>query len=320
LIEVLVIKATNERKKQDWQGKQRFSDHAEQNGDAIGWQKNLPTQGYSYDGESRLTKSITDQTGTLFAKDTETFTLDGVGNRTEHSKNLGNWDYDANNRLTDKGILLGKASYSYDDAGSLTQKTQGGNSTNYLYDTQNRLIEVSDKDNKPIARYGYDLFDRLIWKEAYRNKDGAALSQPTRSYYLYSDEGLIAESQQPITLPLSPTDSGGEGQGEGVTASTAPTITTQYGPRPNSPFGTAVLFIKAKNTQNTDTVAYYHHDHLGTPIQATDRSGIVVWSAQYNVFGQATITTPTATEDKPVIESNLRFPGQVEDAETGLYL
>ncbi len=68
-----------------------------------------------------------------------------------------------------------------------------------------------------------------------------------------------------------------------------------------------------------DTIAYYHHDHLGTPIQATDRGGIVVWSAQYSAFGQATITTPTATDDKPVIASSLRFPGQVEDAETGLY-
>jgi RHS repeat-associated protein len=37
------------------------------------------------------------------------------------------------------------------------------------------------------------------------------------------------------------------------------------------------------------------------------------------VFGQATITTPTATDDKPTIESSLRFPGQTEDAETGLY-
>jgi RHS repeat-associated protein len=58
---------------------------------------------------------------------------------------------------------------------------------------------------------------------------------------------------------------------------------------------------------------------LGTPIQATDRSGIIVWSAQYNAFGRANITTPTATDDKPVIASSLRFPGQVEDAETGLY-
>lgn len=42
-------------------------------------------------------------------------------------------------------------------------------------------------------------------------------------------------------------------------------------------------------------------------------------AANYNVFGQATITTPAATADKPTIESNLRLPGQYEDAETGLY-
>jgi RHS repeat-associated protein len=90
-------------------------------------------------------------------------------------------------------------------------------------------------------------------------------------------------------------------------------------PRPDGEFTTAVLFLKTKNSKDQNTVAYYHHDHLGTPIQATDRSGIVVWSAQYNAFGKASITTPTATEDKPVIESSLRFPGQTEDAETGLY-
>ena len=279
------------------------------------------TNNYTYDDESRLTKAITDDTGALFGTDTETFTLDGVSNRTGHSKNIGDWSYDANNRLTEKGVLLGKTTYNYDSNGNLTQKAQGGNSTNYLYDSQNRLVQVSDKDNHPIARYGYDPFDRRIWKEAYRNRDGAPLSQPTRSYYLYADEGLIAESQQPITLPLSPIYNGGEGGGEGqnVTATTEPTITTQYGPRPDGEFTTATLFIKTKNSAGQNTIAYYHHDHLGTPIQATDRSGIVVWSAQYNAFGQANITTPMATDDKPVIESNLRFPGQVEDAETGLY-
>jgi RHS repeat-associated protein len=272
------------------------------------------TNAYTYDGESRLTKAITDDTGALFGSDTETFTLDGVSNRTGHSKNLGDWAYDANNRLTEKGVLLGKTAYDYDSNGNLTQKSQGGNATHYAYDSQNRLIQVSDNDNNPIARYGYDPFDRRIWKEAYRSKDGAPLNQPKRSYYLYSDEGLIAESQQAITPPLPV----GEGRGEGQ-ATTEPTITTQYGPRPDGEFTTDVLFLKTKNSAGGNTIAYYHHDHLGTPIQATDRSGIIVWSAQYNAFGKVSITTPTATGDKPVIESNLRFPGQVEDAETGLY-
>jgi hypothetical protein len=89
--------------------------------DTLEGQSNRYTSTYSYDDESRLIKSITD-TGSLFGKDTETFTLDGVGNRTEHSKNLGDWEYDANNRLTEKGILLDKATYEYDNAGNLTQK------------------------------------------------------------------------------------------------------------------------------------------------------------------------------------------------------
>jgi RHS repeat-associated protein len=283
--------------------------------DTVEGQNSTITHNFTYDGESRLVKAITDDTGALFGTDTETFTLDGVSNRTVHSKNVGDWSYDANNRLTEKGVLLGKTAYDYDSNGNLTQKNQGGNTTHYAYDSQNRLIEVKDTNNNPIARYGYDPFDRRIWKEAYRNKDGAPSSQPTRSYYLYSDEGLIAESQQQITPPLPV----GEGWGEGITATTEPKITTQYGPRPNGEFTTATLFLKTKNSAGQKTIAYYHHDHLGTPIQATDRSGIVVWSAQYNAFGKASITTPTATEDKPVIESSLRFPGQTEDAETGLY-
>lgn len=77
--------------------------------------------------------------------------------------------------------------------------------------------------------------------------------------------------------------------------------------------------LKPKNSLGLNTVAYYHHDHLQTPLQATDKAGNIVWSATYNVFGQAIITTPSATELVPTIESNLRLPGQYEDTETGLH-
>jgi RHS repeat-associated protein len=80
-----------------------------------------------------------------------------------------------------------------------------------------------------------------------------------------------------------------------------------------------VLFVKTRNTNGTDTVAYFHHDHLGTPMQATDKQGNVVWAASYNVFGRADITTPAATADKPTITVNLRLPGQYFDEETGLH-
>jgi len=119
----------------------------------------------------------------------------------------------------------------------------------------------------------------------------------------------LPEATQAITLNAD----------QSVTAIGAAQITTQYGPGPDNLFGTELLFIKTKNSNGTDTVAYYHNDQLGTPVQATDKMGNIVWSASYNVFGQATITTPEATADKPTITSNLRLPGQYYDEETGLH-
>jgi RHS repeat-associated protein len=263
---------------------------------------------FSYDDELRLTQSITD-TGNLLGSDTETFTLDAVGNRIEHSRVIGLWNYDANNRLTDKGILFDATRYEYDDSGNPIRKTKVGKVTHYVYDTRNRLIQVKDGSGNLIARYGYDPFDRRIWKEQYRDKNGNVLAQARRSYYLYADEGLIAESRQNIMLSAEQT----------VSASAESAIATQYGPRPNGLFGNGVLLVKTINSNGGDTFAYYHHDHLDAPIQATDKNGNVVWSAQYNVFGQATITTPVASPDKPTISSGLRLPGQIEDEETGLH-
>jgi RHS repeat-associated protein len=261
---------------------------------------------FGYDDELRLTQSSTDAGN---GQDSETFTLYAVGNRTGHSRVLGDWNYDGNNRLTDKGLLLDAVSYDYDDSGNLIRKTEIGQVRQYGYDTQNRLIEVKDGSGNLMARYGYDPFDRRIWKEQYRDRSGQVLAQARRSYYLYAGEGLIAESRQAITLDAN----------DSVSAGAEPAIASQYGPRPDAEFTTGMLFVKTKNSNGGDTVAYYHHDHLDTPIQATDKQGNVVWSAQYNVFGRATITTPAASPDKPTISLDLRLPGQIEDEETELH-
>ena len=58
---------------------------------------------------------------------------------------------------------------------------------------------------------------------------------------------------------------------------------------------------------------FYQNDHLGTPQKLTSVSGAVVWSAKYNSFGKATI------DGSSTVTNNLRFPGQYEDAESGLY-
>jgi RHS repeat-associated protein len=253
--------------------------------------------------------------GILF-NDKEEFTLDAVGNRIQHSESNNPWQYDENNRL----VKIGEGNcgsgnticYDYDAAGNRIKKTEGNKTTSHKYDTLNRLVEVSQgngNNEQLIARYGYDPFNRRIWKEQFGDKNGQSLAQAKRTYFLYSDEGLLAEEEQNIIL----------NEDGSVTAASQPEITTQYGQEPDSHFSTGILFVKTKSSNNQDIIAYYHHDHLNTPIQATDKQGNVVWSANFNAFGRVTITTSVPTPEHPVIVSNLRFPGQYEDNETGLY-
>ena len=356
------------------------------------------SRNFAYDDEVRLTRVQT----TAPSSDSQTYTLDALGNRIAHSRVSGAWTYDANNRLTQRGSGAGATSYQYDNAGNLTQKTEADATTTYRYDTQNRLIEVALAQagaiEQVIARYGYDPQDRRIWKEQYASKTGEPLFMAQRTLYLYSDQGLLAEATQPfvldprltattvdapqpgviagpgpvITGPLPLSMVGGVVgapmvMGSGVVSGAssvggtssnsairmasvpaavpvaiqaasaspralsadggeainigpaAPAITTQYGLRPGSPWGTAPLFIQTKNSAGQTSMAYYHHDQLGTPLQATDKAGNIVWAASFDAFGRASITTPQATVDRPTIASNLRLPGQYEDVETGLH-
>jgi RHS repeat-associated protein len=264
---------------------------------------------YSYDHELRLTEVKTDAGG--LASDTEVFALDAVANRTAHSKTGGGtWVYDANNRLTQRPGSAGEIiSYEYDANGNQTKRTEGAKVTSYIYDSDNRLVEVRNGGNDPIARYGYDPLNRRTWKEQYRDRAGSPLPQAKRTYYLYSDEGLIAEAVQAIAI----------GPDNAVNATGAAAITTQYGPKPDSEFTTGTLFVKSKNSNDSDVIAYYQHNHLQIPMQATDKNGNVLWAAIYDAFGKASIITPSPTPENPIIESNLRLPGQYEDAETGLH-
>jgi len=260
---------------------------------------------YSYDDENRLTNATVDSGGILVA-DTETFTLDALANRTSDSREIGAWTHDANDRLRQRGTGINATTYDYDDAGNLVRMSEpAGKITNYAYDTAHRLAAVVDGSGQLIARYGYDPAGRRLWKEQFREKNGEILAQPRRTYYLYADEGLLAEASQTF--------------GSNGVPDSAATIFAEYGVRPNAIFNTEILFIKTKNSNQQNVVAYYHNDHLGTPIQASDRNGNIVWAANYDAFGKAQITTPAATTQKPTIASNLRFSGQTEDSETGWY-
>jgi RHS repeat-associated protein len=57
----------------------------------------------------------------------------------------------------------------------------------------------------------------------------------------------------------------------------------------------------------------YHNDHLGTPRELTDERGQVVWAADYDVYGRINGLQAVKSENL------IRFQGQYEDCETGLF-
>lgn len=156
----------------------------------------------------------------------------------------------------------------------VTETWVGGEAFFYTYDANGNVAIKGDAKGL-ITRYSYD-YEPL----------GRQLKKITggiTTYYLYADEGLVAEF---------------DGSGDQQQA---------YGYVPSSPWGTNPLYTKT----NTG-YAFYHTDHLGTPQMLTLISGAKVWEGSADAFGQMTVATQT-------IANNLRFPGQYYDQESGQY-
>lgn len=222
------------------------------------------TYDYGYDDENRLTQ--VDKNTNPQAN----YGLDPVGNRITLNGSA-QWQYNANNELLSQGGV----NYAYDDNGNQTQRAEIGNTKNFFYDTVNHITKVEDESNALIARYAYDPFAKRLWKK----------TNTESTYYLYSNEGLIAEYNSAGALQQS------------------------YGYKPNSIWTTAPLF-----TQANGQYYYYQHDepNAGKPQKLIAGNGAVAWAADYDAFGKATVTTEN-------VKNNFRFAGQYFDAETGLH-
>ena len=67
-----------------------------------------------------------------------------------------------------------------------------------------------------------------------------------------------------------------------------------------------------------EDIYYYINDHLGTPQMLTDQHATVVWQADYDPFGKASVNDDP-DGDGTTVTNNVRFPGQYFDSETGLH-
>jgi len=178
----------------------------------------------------------------------ERFDYDAVHNRQSSGHQPGAWTYNANNELKAWGTRAEQRTITYDQNGSTTKEVKGepaSETTDYVYDQQDRLIEVK-KNNSTVAKYAYDPMGRRIWRQ----------TSSETTWFLYSDEGLIGE----------------------YTSSGA--AIREYGWNPGGLWGTDTVWQKDANG-----TFLAHNDHLYTTdvlTKATD--GSTAWHAVREAF------------------------------------
>ncbi len=165
--------------------------------------------------------------------------------------------------------------------GGRRQKTLSDGATwKYTWDGHGRLREVERPDKKKVA-FTYDAFGRRTTKTF----DGKTTE------FVWDGDDLVHERIR---------DAGG--------TVASPVTTWVFEP------GMFTPLAKLEGRKRFGIVT----DHLGTPAILTTEAGAIAWRAQLDVYGVAREEEGVA-RDEDRTANPWRFPGQYEDAETGLY-
>jgi RHS repeat-associated protein len=211
----------------------------------------------------------------------EAYSYDPVHNRLSSQHQPGEWRYNADNQLLGYGLGSEQVSFEYNANGHTERETTGDPAAplkvrDYRYNAAERLVGI-DENGQALGRYRYDPMGRRVYKE----------TATETTWFLYTDEGLVAELQADGTLKRA------------------------YGWKPQGLWGTDPLWLADRSLSGEWTAHVYHNDHLWTPQRLTALDGAVTWSGRSEAFG-LTVAVVDA------IDNPLRFPGQYWDGDSGL--
>jgi RHS repeat-associated protein len=237
------------------------------------------------------------------------YSYDDVRNVDTHSDQYGSHDfnYDGANRLTQTlrptGAGLPNEAYSYDRAGNREDTT---NAALYQYDANNRLTQspgltyVFDADGNLASRS-----DGSVFTHDPRNRPTGYTKQTSSATYLYDANGRRIRKQvdgATVWYLWDGTSLLSEYDAAGTRTKRYAYLTGDQSP------------IQLQDANGT----YYLHTDGLAPRLLTNSAAVVVWRARYDAFGQAIIEADPDGNGTAIV-SNLRFPGQYFDAETGLH-
>ncbi|NUP09131.1 MAG: hypothetical protein HOW73_24030 [Polyangiaceae bacterium] len=191
---------------------------------------------------------------------------------------------DMSDRVYGKGGVLnriGATQLEHDADGNLVKKTlSDGAVWKYDWDAKGQLVTVHRPDGKEVA-FTYDAFGRRLTKSF-----AGAITE-----YFWDGDDLVHERIRDADGSLEPS-----------------LTTWVFDP------GRFAPLAKVEGRKRYGVVT----DHLGTPNLLTTEAGQIAWKAQLDIYG--VVREEGAGIEAEARTSNpWRFPGQYEDAETGLY-
>ncbi|MEN5180334.1 RHS repeat-associated core domain-containing protein [Comamonas testosteroni] len=206
----------------------------------------------------------------------------------------GNWVYNQNNQMVrypDKTPfsqnLAVDTQVSYTAQGHTQKESNSQGAKTYSYNAAERLVNYESNDGTQ-AEYRYDPFGRRIAKTT---KQGANSPADT-TYFIYTEQALMGELDK---------------DGKLQRAYGFNPVAGQKGLWSTDPIWQADA-VNGSLTRAEVGYHYLHTDHLGTPMLATDKTGVVTWAAIGEVFGVVKFISNDT-------EMNLRFSGQYWDGE-----
>lgn len=168
----------------------------------------------------------------------------------------------------------GGLSQTYDDDGNVGSRMYNGTNLFFAYSAEGRLSAIRNASSNVIAQYYYN-----AWSERLRKT-----VRGTNTWFYYAEEGLVAEFDS----------TGG--------------IQRTYGYAPDSRWSHSPLFMRIGTT-----TYYFLNDQIGTPRKLVLGNGRIVWSADYEPFGAAHVSSNST------VVCSLRGSSQYFDEESGLH-
>jgi RHS repeat-associated protein len=214
----------------------------------------------------------------------ETFRYDDVGNPHESGPTDPARVYDPGSRLK----LRGNVEYEYDARGRLAAKhvrldDGAQKTTRYRYDSFDLLRTVELPDYH-VVHMVYDAFARRVEKRVTK-KDGQRTRTVSTTHYIWDQVSVVHEIES--------------------NAKGAREVTTFLYEDPSD-----TVPIAERGAGNW---LHYVHELNGAPEEIVDGEGRIVTRASHSAFGVWRWSQSTTDVAVP-----FRFPGQLEDAETGL--